>query len=65
VLSSPGNHKREALRPYLLESGALEYAYRRAEEFARQARAELGCLPASACRSILEGLCVRVVQRDT
>jgi octaprenyl-diphosphate synthase len=65
ILSSPQkNHKRELLRPFLIESGAIEYASRRAEEFADQARAELLCLPASACRSILEILTDRVVYRN-
>src|SRR5262249_35067229 len=44
ILSSSGNHKREALRPLLADNGALQYAGRRAEEFAARARAELECL---------------------
>jgi len=64
ILSSPANHKRESLRPYLIESGSLEYAQRRAEELAAQARAELACLPPSPCRSILEALTEHVVHRD-
>ena len=64
ILADPGNHKREALRPYLTESGALAYARRRAEEFAGRARAELDCLPPSACKAILEQLTERVVTRD-
>lgn len=64
ILSSPGNHKREALQPYLKDSGALRYAGRRAEEFASRARAELQCLPSSDCRTILESLTDRVVHRS-
>jgi octaprenyl-diphosphate synthase len=64
VLAAPGNHKREALRPYLEEHAALEYAYRKADEFAGRARGELGCLPFSTCRGILESLCDRVVRRS-
>jgi octaprenyl-diphosphate synthase len=64
ILSSADNHKREALRPFLLASGGLEYAQRRAEEFASSARAELACLPPSPCRSILEALTERVVHRN-
>jgi octaprenyl-diphosphate synthase len=64
ILSSADNHKREALRPYLAESGGLEYAHRRAEEFAAEARAELACLPPSTCHSILETLTERVVHRS-
>jgi octaprenyl-diphosphate synthase len=64
ILGSPDNHKREALRPWLIESGGLEYARRRAEELAAQARGELACLPPSVCRSILEALTERVVHRN-
>lgn len=64
ILCSPDNHKREALRPWLLEGGGLEYARRRAEELSAQARTELGCLPPSSCRSILEALAERVVHRS-
>jgi octaprenyl-diphosphate synthase len=65
VLSTPGNHKREALRPYLAQSDALSYATRRAEDFAARARAELSCLVPSSCRTILETLPSRVVHRST
>jgi octaprenyl-diphosphate synthase len=65
VLSSPGNHKREALRPYLTECGSLDYAYGRADELAERARAELSCLPASSCRDILEAATENVVRRKS
>ena len=64
LLRAPGNHKREALRPYLRESGALEYAREQAEAFAARARSELDCLPPSECRRILESLTQRVVHRS-
>lgn len=64
ILSCPGNHKREALRPFLDESGSLRYAARKAEEFAEQARDELTTLPPSECKSILELLTDRVVHRN-
>lgn len=64
ILSSSDNHKRESLRPLLIEGGGLEYAQRRAEELAADARAELACLPPSMCRSILEALTERVVHRN-
>jgi octaprenyl-diphosphate synthase len=64
ILSSPGNHKREALQPFLMESGSLRYASRKAEEYAANARAELTCLPSSECKSILELLTDRVVHRS-
>jgi octaprenyl-diphosphate synthase len=65
LLNSPGNHKRESLRPYLVESGALDYARRRAEDFAARARRDLDCLPDSECKTILESLTERVVQRGS
>src|SRR5438046_2969639 len=34
VLTSPGNHKREALVPLLTQTGAVEVARRKAQEFA-------------------------------
>src|SRR5262249_22368215 len=64
ILHSPGNHKRETLAPYLAQTEALDYARRRAEEFAEQARAELGCLPASECKAILAALPSLVVHRS-
>ncbi len=63
ILSSSGNHKREALRPHLAESGALLYARRQAEEFAARAREELNCLPPSQGKAALEALTDRVVHR--
>jgi octaprenyl-diphosphate synthase len=65
LLSRPGNHKRESLRPYFADSDALDYARRRAEEFAAGARAELKCLPPSPYRNVLEVLGDRVVHRNT
>jgi octaprenyl-diphosphate synthase len=64
ILASPGNHKREQLAPYLAETAAMEYARRRAEEFANSARSELECLPPSHCRMILEMLTSQVVHRS-
>jgi octaprenyl-diphosphate synthase len=65
ILSTPGNHKREALRPYLAQTDALGYARRQAEEFAARARTELTCLAPSSCRAILETLPSRVVYRNS
>ena len=65
MLRAPGNHKREALHSYLVETDALAYARQRAEEFGRRASAELACLPPSPCRTILEGLTNRVVYRNS
>ncbi len=65
VLESPGNHKREALRPYLVGNGALRYAQVRAQEFAVRARDELACLGPSEFRNVLEDLTEQVVHRST
>jgi octaprenyl-diphosphate synthase len=64
LLRASGNHKLEALRPHLHETGALAFARRRAEEYAQQARRELECLAPSAYRSGLEMLTERVVNRS-
>jgi octaprenyl-diphosphate synthase len=64
VLRSPGNHKRQTLAPCLAESDGLDYARRRAEDWAARARQELACLPPSVSRAILETLCDRVVHRS-
>ena len=63
ILKGEANHKRESLAPLLGECGALDYARRRAREFAVQARAELDSLPPSDCRTVLEVLAERVVDR--
>jgi octaprenyl-diphosphate synthase len=65
VLNSPGNHNREALAPFWQEAGSLDYARQRADQLARQARAELDGLPPSDCRSLLEHLTSQVVHRDS
>jgi octaprenyl-diphosphate synthase len=64
ILQSPGNHKREQLKPHLTQSDALTYANRRAEEFASGARAELNCLSPSHFRDLLEELTHSVVHRN-
>jgi octaprenyl-diphosphate synthase len=64
ILSSPGNHKREQLRPLLAASDALVYASDRAKEFAAKSRAELACLPDSPSKEVLVSLTERVVHRS-
>jgi octaprenyl-diphosphate synthase len=64
ILDATGNHKRENLRPLLEASGAIEYARRRAEEYASLAAAELNPLGPSEAKAILEHLTDRVVHRD-
>lgn len=64
LLECPGNHKREKLAPELAAQGAIAYARQRAEEFAARAAAELAPIAASPCRTILEALAERAVNRD-
>lgn len=64
ILSAEGNHKRENLRPLLDASGAIDYARRRAEEYASLAAAELEALAPGEARAILEHLTDRVVHRE-
>lgn len=64
LLQSGAASRRIALARELEASGALAYARRRAEAFAAQAAADLDCLPPSECRTILEMLTERVVNRD-
>jgi octaprenyl-diphosphate synthase len=64
ILKSPDNHRREALRPLLQESGGLEHARRRALDLAGQARRELAGLAPSPARAILEAVADRVVHRE-
>ena len=64
ILTAAGNHKREALLPELHAFGSLEYARRKAEEYASSALADLECLPPSEGRAVLETLAERVVHRD-
>jgi octaprenyl-diphosphate synthase len=65
ILSSPANHKRQVLRPYLIQWDSLSYAHHRAEEFAARARDQLSCLPLSSCRTLLESLTEQVINRST
>jgi octaprenyl-diphosphate synthase len=64
ILDAAANHKRENLCPLLEATGSIDYARRRAEEFANLAAAELAHLAPSEARAILEHLTDRVVRRD-
>ena len=55
---------RKVLLGLLDEAGSLAYTRRRAMELSAQARAELQCLPPSACRGVLEAMAERVVNRE-
>jgi geranylgeranyl pyrophosphate synthase len=64
ALRHPGRNAPEELRLHLQQSGALADARGEAEKFARQARQELLCIPASAYRQTLEELTYRVTLRS-
>lgn len=65
LLRSTGPGRRGKVATVLERTGSVGYARRRAEEFARTARAALACLPASECRTILEQLTDWSVRRET
>lgn len=65
IISASGNHKQGQLLPYLEQSESLDYARAQAESYATRARQELGCLPNSQFRQILEDLTNLVVHRST
>ncbi len=65
ILAAPVANRLDLLKPCLGQSDAIDYARRRADEFATRARKELNCLPLSACRSILEAITERVVNRNS
>jgi len=55
---------RDAVAATLIETGSLEYARRRADEFTRNARSALNCVPPGECRAILEQLTEWSARRD-
>jgi octaprenyl-diphosphate synthase len=63
LLAEADSSARYALRPYLEESGALEYAWSRAEAFAARASAALSVVPESLARKTLRDLAAYVVRR--
>ncbi len=62
-LGHPGDDARRQLRPLLEESGALQYAWDRAGEFAQAAAKSLQILPESHARNLLRQLTTYVVRR--
>lgn len=64
ILESADNHKREKLASEFEASGAIDYARRRAEDYARRAARCLDFLPPTECKTILENLTRRVIHRD-
>ncbi len=64
ILAQPAEDQREALHACLAECGSLDYARSRAEDLTVRARKELGCLPPTPYRAILEMMADRVVNRN-
>ena len=62
-LLHPNGDARAALRPLLETSGALDYAWDRAQDFADSARAALDALPASRARDVLTQMTYYVLRR--
>jgi len=63
LLSQPSANHRAALRPLLIETGALESAIQNARAIVEDARAQLERLPESPARSALESLAGMVARR--
>jgi len=64
VLRSPGQECRAKVAAVLEATGSVGYARRRSEEFARNARSALECLPRSECRAILEEITDWSIRRE-
>lgn len=65
MLVASGNHKLEQLRPALEQTQALNYARRRAEEFAKAAAGRLERLATSPCKDVLLALTKWSVSRES
>lgn len=63
-LAHPDEHTAELLQPYLEKSDALEYTRQRASEYAAEARTQLGLLPPSPAKQILEAVTDFVTDRS-
>jgi octaprenyl-diphosphate synthase len=63
VEANPEN--RRALRPYLEDSGALDYAWQRAQRAASHALEALGAVPESAAKHVLRTMAQYVVRRSS
>ena len=62
-LAHPDSDVRRTLRPLLESSGALQYAWDKAQHFADSARAALDLLPETRAREVLRQLSQYVVRR--
>jgi geranylgeranyl pyrophosphate synthase len=63
LLSRSGNHRRDALRPWLQKTDAIDYARQKAIAHTGHASEELAVLPQSPARDSLLGLTRFVVDR--
>jgi octaprenyl-diphosphate synthase len=64
LLAHPNDQTRAALLPMLKNSGALQYARSRADEFTVAARQHLAALPESPARQLLEDMADFVTVRS-
>jgi len=64
ILSEAGPDQRRHLRPYLEESGALDYAWHRAKQHVKYAVDSMDCLDDSLAKSMLRTLAQFVVKRS-
>ncbi len=63
MLAEPSAETRGEIKPYLENSGALDYAWERASEFASRAAGALEFLPETAAKGLLRSLSQYVVRR--
>lgn len=63
ILGGPREFRRQLLEPWLARTGSLDYARRRAGEYALLAGHELAGLCASPSRTVLQKMCAYVVER--
>jgi octaprenyl-diphosphate synthase len=63
ILTDPQADRRRELRPYLEDTGSLEYAWDCAQEFTTRATSLLEVLPDSAAKAVLGSLATFIVRR--
>lgn len=63
MLAAPVAETRREIKPYLENSGALDYAWGRAIAYAARAAGALDVLPETAAKGLLRSLCQYVVRR--
>ena len=64
ILQGPAENRRAALTPWLVKFDALDYARRRAQEYATAALKELEMLPNSGSKDVLQQITMFVVSRS-